>query len=161
MRLLLQGFGLIHTAREDFKDRALREHKERRRLVQLAAMMSDDDCEHAGPVERTDEEIADAQIQRHKLQDKMDNLKTELSMHLDSQNPMALLCLLQLPFYQFLMLPENTVIGCTAFIPASLQKVCLCFKLQTRGSSNAQQLMVVGAVFWIHDIQHFSFQSPC
>ena len=61
----------------------MKEHKERRRLVQLAAMMSDDDYEHAGPVDKTAEEIADAQAHRECLQDLMDSLKTEISAHLD------------------------------------------------------------------------------
>ena len=84
--LLLCGFDIIHLGREGFKGRALKEHKERRRLVQLAATMSDDDYEHAGPVIKTAEEIAGAQSQRQELQDKMASLKIELGMYIDHQS---------------------------------------------------------------------------
>ena len=57
----------------------MKEHREHRRLVREAATMSDDDYEHAGPVDKTDEEVAEAQRQRQAWQDQMHSLKSELS----------------------------------------------------------------------------------
>ena len=77
--MLLRSFQAIHVARAKFKEHVLKEHKEHRRLVRESAKMSDDDYEHAGPVDKTDEQIAQAQLQRQAWQDQMQSLKSELS----------------------------------------------------------------------------------
>ena len=98
--MLLRSFQAIHVARAKFKEHVLKEHKEHRRLVRESAKMSDDDYEHAGPVDKTDEEIAKAQQHRQELQDSMTSLKSELSAclcyHLyavaDTQHLLQVLC---------------------------------------------------------------------
>ena len=66
-----------HQKVGDMNKEALLDHKEQRRLHRLAAKMTDDDYEHAGPAEKTEDEVKHAQFQRQVAQNTLDYFRTE------------------------------------------------------------------------------------
>ena len=60
---------------------ALLDHKEQRRLHRLAAKMTDDDYEHAGPAEKTEDKDKHAHFQRQVAQNTLNYFKTEMGAY--------------------------------------------------------------------------------
>ena len=71
---MLGRLQLNHDQLRNNKQEALRQSKERSRLLKLASRMSDHDYEHAGPVHKTSDELAAEQRERiacHTLQTRL------------------------------------------------------------------------------------------
>ena len=77
---VLRALSAQHAKQAELNKAALLEHKAHARLVKLAAKMSDDDYEHAGPVGKSNSDIMHANMQRTSLQESLKCCKAELGM---------------------------------------------------------------------------------
>ena len=77
---VLTALSAQHAKQTELNKAAFLYHREHARLVRLAAKMSDDDYEHAGPIEKSEVDIMRTNAERTSLQAGLKACKAELGM---------------------------------------------------------------------------------